>query len=64
MSCQYGKAVYEGHKFPQHPEMRLSAGDGTREVFTCNNCCLATKVVFTVTRDGVKTVSELVVEPK
>lgn len=63
MSCRYGKDVYATHKFPPSFEMRTSAGDGKRELYTCNNCGLATKIIFKVTRDGVPSVHEFIIEP-
>jgi len=51
------------HQWPRQYETRTSAGDGDREIWTCN-ACLATKVVITTYQpdDKVDRV-EQVVEP-
>ena len=63
MTCRNGKHTYE-HSFPKNWEQKLSGGDGSRFIYTCKNCSLATKIVFVVERDGEKKTSEFIVEPQ
>lgn len=64
-SVSLGKRVtYDAHKFPRHGESKMTGGEGSVEIFRCNNCSLATKLVWIVTRDGNTWTSETVVEPK